>query len=209
MSQNSTRTEKVLYFCLWVAVGLSISFSLKVIARYFYPADQTDSASHDREPNQSRGLRPSETEVILSGSTEVPVNSSGANFDITVLNEFDSRRALVRTFSTALPYVRGVQCTEYSSEEGEGFNRELTILTSCRFSMEPRYFNRLSSELELSPDNLDKDATHVCPTHDDFSASEVYVSFGSIGEWDINTTAMYVNSAQTEYLACHKVMVVQ
>lgn len=146
--------------------------------------------------------------TVLSVLIVFAASNSAADYEVTVLNEFDSRRALVSTFSSALPYARVRQCTEYSLVEGEGFNRKMTILTSCRITMEPHYFNRLLGELSLNPDTLNRNAPYVCPTDDEFSASEVYVSYGTVDAWDINITAMYMNSARTEYLVCHKVMIV-
>ncbi len=103
------------------------------------------------------------------------------------------------------------RCVEYTSSIGEGFDRESTVVWSCKLRIDPSDFSQLisTSYHPLKSERVEKTIIPVCPTSGEFLVSIAYVTSESIQQWDINDTAIYVNSKSSELLVCYKVLIMQ
>jgi hypothetical protein len=126
------------------------------------------------------------------------------------LTEQEARNALIYLFNQPMEFLIIRQCIERVTVVGKGFDMETTVLRSCRLTLKSTDFPRLIADSfpQLTLRSLPADHAPVCPLSEAFRSDAVYTTSVSIDTWDYNDTAVYVNAARTELLACNKVLIV-
>jgi hypothetical protein len=140
------------------------------------------------------------------------VIGSGAEVWVRPLAGSDMKSAVVRVFNNPdTGYARSMACEEHGASVGSGFDTQITIYYVCRAAIDAKDLERLLSRVwrPITVEKVSKTTKVLCPYAGEFRASRVYITAKSLSTWDINDTAAYVNAANTEVLACKKVLVVQ
>ena len=143
--------------------------------------------------------------VATAHSEDLALNWSEKILSDTEAQEFIS----FHIFKNARPLPKINKCTEYNASVGEGFNRETTVVWSCKLSVDPKEFPNLISSAwrPLNAQRVDDTTKSVCPAPNTFVSNTVYVSSDSLEKWDINDVALYANKENSEMLVCYKVLI--
>jgi hypothetical protein len=146
--------------------------------------------------------------ISLALATSVAFGASADTWT-TALEGPDVKGALARIFGNDGVGFRSGRCQEHGSAIRYGYDRRTTVYYTCRLSVDAKALLRMLSDIKrpITIESVGRADKLVCPSGEAFAAARVYVTSKSLAEWDINDTAIYVNSQNTELLACHKVLI--
>ena len=133
--------------------------------------------------------------------------AAGAEIWVTHLTGSEMRSALAQLFNDPdMEYARSMRCHDYRASLGRGYDTQITIYRVCRASIDAKDWGRLLSKIgkPLAVEAVAKTTKVMCPYDGEFDASRVHFTSKTLSSWDIEDTAIYVNDASTEVLACQK-----